>query len=51
MFLNNNQSQILMPEFNRKIYNFENNDDIRLGKPFFRENSFNNNIPVYIKPN
>ena len=42
LFLNNNQSQILMPEFNRKIYNFENNDDIRLGKPFFRENSFNN---------
>ena len=41
-FLDNNQSQILMPEFNRKIYNFENNGDIMMGKPFFRENSFNN---------
>jgi hypothetical protein len=48
-FLDNNQSQILMPEFNNRIYNFENNGDMRLGKPFFREKSFNNKYSCIYK--
>lgn len=48
-FLDRNQSQILMPEFNNRIYNLENNGDMRLGKLFFRENSFNNKHSIIYK--
>ncbi len=48
-FLDNNQAQILMPEFNNRIYNFENNGDMRLGKPFYREKSFNNKYSCIYK--
>ena len=48
-FLDNNQTQILKPEFNNRIYNFENNGDMRLGKPFYREKSFNNKYSYIYK--
>jgi len=48
-FLDKNQSQILMPEFNNRLYNLENNGDMRFGKPFFREYSFNNKYSCMYK--
>ena len=48
-FLDNNQSKILVPEFNNRFYNLENNADMILGKKFFREKSFNNKYSCIYK--